>query len=123
MSALLLSLLAVCPTRSSWPTTEWPAQISDTARARATEIAALEQYAFTLTGADADRVGLRTDSVLIVKGGTIIYERYARGFAANNRHISWSVAKSFSTMLVGVAANKGVLKVSDSISKYLTGVR
>jgi CubicO group peptidase (beta-lactamase class C family) len=121
MSALLLSLLtAACPTRASWPTTDWPSDIDRVAAAKATEIGALETYAFTLTGADGDRVGLRTDSVLIIKGGNLIYERYGRGYGPTNRHISWSVAKSFSTMMAGVAVNKGVLSVSDSISKYLT---
>jgi CubicO group peptidase (beta-lactamase class C family) len=120
MSALLLLTLAACPTRPSWPTTDWPDQTMMTAAPKATEISALEEYAFTLTGADADRQGLRTDGVLIVKNGAIIYEKYARGYGPTNRHLSWSVAKSFSSMLTGVAVNKGVLKVSDSISKYLT---
>jgi CubicO group peptidase (beta-lactamase class C family) len=120
MTALLLLTLAGCPTRPSWPTTEWPDQTAATTSARATEIAALEEYAFKLVGDDAERQGLRTDGVIIVKNGAIIYEKYARGYGPTNRHLSWSVAKSFSSMLTGVAVNKGVLKISDSISKYVT---
>lgn len=112
----LMLLAAPCPTRPSWPTTQWP--IAEVA-GREVEVAALEQYTFTLTGTDAERKGLRTDSLLIIKGGQIIYERYARGWAANNRHISWSVAKSFSTALAGVAVRLGALSLTDSICTYL----
>jgi CubicO group peptidase (beta-lactamase class C family) len=120
MTALLLLSLAACPTRASWPTTDWPDQTVATGAAKGDAIGKLEQYAFTLTLPDDDRNGVRTDSMIIVKGGNIIYERYARGYVATKRHLSWSVAKSFSTMLAGVAVNKGVLNISDSISKYLT---
>ena len=50
-----------CPTRTVWPDAngEWPALQPVTGKDA--QIAALEKYAFTLTGKDADREGLRTD--------------------------------------------------------------
>ena len=66
-----------CPTRASWPTTEWPKQL---VTGKEAQIKALEEYAFTLVGEDKERKGYRTDGLLIIKSGTIIYERYARGF-------------------------------------------
>lgn len=108
---------APCPTRASWPTTDWPATGTTN---RSTQVKALEDYAFRTIGTDAERNGIRTDSVIIIKGGNIVYERYARGWAASNRHISWSVAKSISSTLIGVALQKGALKLEDSICKYLT---
>lgn len=117
---VILSILAApCPTRTSWPTNDWPANTAATATARSAQIKALEDYAFTLTGEDSERKGLRTDGVVIIKSGTLIYEKYARGFDASKRHISWSVAKSFSTALMGVAVNKGAANVSDSICNYV----
>ena len=38
-----------------------------------------------LHSADADRIGLRTDGVVIIKNGKLIYEKYARGFTKDNR--------------------------------------
>ena len=38
-----------------------------------------------------DETGWRTDALLIIKSGSIIYERYGRGFDETKRHISWSV--------------------------------
>ncbi len=120
-SLLVLTLLsAPCPTRASWPTADWPVgDLQGVRTRRAAEVKALEDYLFTLTGADSERKGLRTDALIIVKSGTVIYEAYARGWSANKRHISWSVAKSFSTALAGVAVQKGALNVSDSICSYV----
>ncbi|MBK7857498.1 MAG: serine hydrolase [Archangiaceae bacterium] len=118
---IVLSLLAApCPTRPSWPTESWPSENLEQVKLdRATEIQALEDYAFTLTGTDGERLGLRTESLLIIKGGELIYERYARGFGPTNRHLSWSVAKSVTTALTGVAVQLGALKTSDSVCDYV----
>lgn len=109
---------ATCPTRPSWPTTEWPRALVDPA-AKATEIAALEKALFTLTGKDEDREGLRTDGLVIVKGGAIVYEKYARGFDETKRHLAWSVTKSITSALIGIAVKEGVLTLDDSICQHL----
>lgn len=88
--------------------------------AKGAELKELEDFAFTLVGKDEERKGLRTDALLIVKNGSIIYERYGRGFDRTKRHISWSVAKSVSSALVGVAVKQGALALKDSICDQLT---
>lgn len=127
MRALLLTSLCLssalalaqnCPTRPSWPTNEWPRNPVD-ATAKATQLKALEDFAFTLVGKDSERKGFRTEGLLIIKDGAIVYERYGRGFDETKRHISWSVAKSFSSALVGVAVKQGALKLDQSICLYL----
>ncbi len=125
MKALLFSLLSSaalaqtpCPTREAWPTQGWPEALVDTS-AKATQLAALEAYAFTLTGDDAERTGLRTNSVVIIHEGKLKYEKYARGFTRDNRHLSWSVAKSYSSALIGTAVKEGLVKIDDSICVYL----
>lgn len=111
-----------CPSRAYWPTNTWRSDSTTVASARATQIKALEDYAFTLVGEDAERKGVRTDAVLIVKGGKIIYERYARGWDAGKKHMSWSSAKSFSSALTGLAVGQGLLSLDASICNYLDGV-
>jgi CubicO group peptidase (beta-lactamase class C family) len=120
--ALLAStaLAQACPTRTSWPTADWTSAPVD-ATAKAAAISALETYAFTLKLPDASREGIRTDGLLIIKNGKLVYEKYARGFDATKRHISWSAAKSISSALMGVAVKQGVARLSDSICKYLSG--
>lgn len=108
-----------CPVRERWPGDAWPSRAEQSRGNRATEIAALEKYAFTLDGADADRKGVRTDAVLIIQGGEVVYERYARGFDASKKHLTWSVSKSLTGALVGVAVQEGLLATSDSICKTI----
>lgn len=107
-----------CPVRPSWPTDAWP-QNPVNAAAKTAEIKALEDFAFTLEGTDAQRLGYRTDGLVIVKNGAIVYERYGRGFDETKRHISWSVAKSISSTLIGIAVKDGVLSLDDSICVHL----
>lgn len=109
---------APCPARPAWPTSEWPTRPVDPV-AKASAVQALETFAFTLQGPDEARQGLRTDGLLIVKGGAIVYERYARGYGAQNKHLSWSVAKSFTSALTGVAVARGALSLDDSICTHL----
>ena len=111
---------APCPARASWPTVDFGDRIGETAARHPAEIAALEQYAFTLVGANDERRGIRTDSVLIVQGGDVVYERYARGFEAHNPHIAWSVSKSFVNALAGIAVAHGLVAITDSVCQYVT---
>lgn len=120
-AALAQAQTASCPANTTWPAAEWDASLVETtAQTRATEIAALEAELFTLVGTDAERKGLRTDGLVIIKGGKLIYEKYARGFGPQNRHISWSVAKSYSSVMTGVAVRQGALTLEDSICDHLT---
>lgn len=109
-----------CPVDAGYPGEEWPSRVAEVASSRAQAIAELEAWAFTLQGADGDRQGLRTDGFLIFKDGALVYERYGRGYTASNRHLSWSVAKSVSSVLIGVAVRQGLLGLDDSICKHLT---
>jgi CubicO group peptidase (beta-lactamase class C family) len=120
LAAPALAQPAACPVRPSWPTAEWPQRPVDAA-AKAAEVQALEAFAFTLTGEDGQRLGLRTNGLVIVKGGAIAYEKYGRGFTERNKQLSWSVAKSVTSALTGVAVQQGALKLTDSICEHLRG--
>lgn len=124
-SLTLLVLLSPLAARAadcvpaSYPGYSWPSKTKQVSEAKKAEIAALEAYAFTLEGEDSQRKGIRTDSLLIIKGGEIIYEKYARGWDELKPHLSWSVAKSFSSALTGVAVQQGLLKIEESICRVL----
>lgn len=109
--------------RPSWPTESWPSRAEEVAQTKAAEIQALEEYAFTLVGADAQRLGLRTDGMVIVHRGGIVYERYARGYDASKRHLGWSVTKSVTSALTGVAVARGALGLDDSVCRHLVAAR
>jgi CubicO group peptidase (beta-lactamase class C family) len=106
-----------CPQRSAWPTQDWPTGALPAGRAEA--LKAFEDYAFTLTGQDAERKGIRTEGVVLIHRGVLVYERYARGFDAHKRHLGWSMSKSATNALTGLAVARGALALEDSICKYL----
>lgn len=114
-AALVAALLAVCPSGVSYPREVWTLAPSQNADA----VKALEDYAFTLTGVDSDRKGIRTDGVVIIKGGKLVYEKYARGWDENKRHLSWSVTKTFVNALTGIAVKAGALSLDDGICENL----
>ena len=61
-----------------------------------------------------------TDAALVIVDGQIVYERYANGFTASMRHITYSASKSIGSALVGIAVDRGLMAVHDSVCKYVT---
>jgi CubicO group peptidase (beta-lactamase class C family) len=62
----------------------------------------------------------RTQGFLVLKGGSIVDERYFDGAHETSRFASWSMAKSFTSTLVGLALAAGKIdSLEDSITEYL----
>jgi CubicO group peptidase (beta-lactamase class C family) len=58
--------------------------------------------------------------LLVIKDGKIVYERYGLGNTENSRWISFSVAKSVVSMLIGAAIQDGyIASVDESVTAYL----
>lgn len=111
-----------CP-QSNWDIqSDWVSDASRIRDERAEEIAALEAYAFTLTGDDTERKGIRTDGLIILQHGKILYEQYGRGFTQDNKHLLWSVTKSINSALLGRAVQEGLMTVDASICTHLKQV-
>jgi CubicO group peptidase (beta-lactamase class C family) len=119
LAARAAAAAGACPPRDGWPDPDWPVEAERVRTARAAEVAALERYAFTLEGSDAERKGVRTDGVVVVHRGVVTYERYGRGFGPATRHLGWSVSKSVTSALVGAAVAARALAVGDSICDHL----
>lgn len=63
---------------------------------------------------DTDAVAL-----LVIKDGNIMFEDYYQGAQPNDHRISWSVAKSFLSTLIGAAIDRGdIASVEDPMEKY-----
>lgn len=61
--------------------------------------------------------------LLVIRAGEILLERYALGFNQNSRWTSFSVAKSFTSTLVGAAVADGsIASINDPVTKYLPGL-
>jgi CubicO group peptidase (beta-lactamase class C family) len=71
-------------------------------------------WAFDRVGHGGHR-GQVTLSLLVVQGGNILYERYAPGVDMHTRTRTWSTAKSITSTLVGIAVDRGLLKLDDPL--------
>ncbi len=66
----------------------------------------------------------RNAGLLIIQKGKIRFERYALGFGPEGRWTSFSVAKSFTSTLVGAALKDGYIKsLEDKVTVYIPGLR
>lgn len=57
---------------------------------------------------DAEAMG-ETRALLILRDGKVIYERYGPGFTSDSKLISWSMAKSITSVLIGFLVADGRL--------------
>lgn len=55
-------------------------------------------------------VNVLTDGILVLRGGEIIYERYAGGWGRDTPHRMYSITKSIVSALVGIAIGEGKIK-------------
>ncbi len=85
-----------------------PQQLAGGDRARAARVNALAEDLF----ADADTMG-ETRALIIMQNGVPILERYGEGFGPDNRLISWSMAKTVTAILIGIAVADGRLVLDD----------
>ncbi|MFV0643803.1 MAG: serine hydrolase domain-containing protein [Sphingomonadaceae bacterium] len=55
-----------------------------------------------------------TRAVVIMRGGSIIAERYAPGYGPDTRLISWSMAKTVTAVMIGMLVADGRLRLDES---------
>jgi CubicO group peptidase (beta-lactamase class C family) len=114
--SLLFLFAAVAPARAQlvalpaqaadvpWPTHEWPTgALPAGVEPRLNELLRVVAQKDPLLG--------QTRAVVIVHHGRIVSESYAPGYSATTRLISWSMAKSFTHALVGIAVRQGLVDI------------
>jgi CubicO group peptidase (beta-lactamase class C family) len=66
----------------------------------------------------------RVAGLLILKDGKVVMEDYELGTAPDTRWISFSMAKSISSTLVGAALKQGLIaSIDDPVTKYVPGLK
>ena len=92
------------PAGTPWPTREWrTAPLADNHPARA-----LVEAAFLWTASDP--IG-ENQSLVIIHRGRLVLERYGERFGPEITCRSWSMAKSFTQVLAGLAVEDGLLEL------------
>jgi CubicO group peptidase (beta-lactamase class C family) len=94
------------PADAPWPTSEWPTgPLPASVDAQALQAAMDDAFV-----AKAQGLG-ETREVVIIQGGRLVFERYAPGYTPDMRLVSWSMAKSVTQALVGVAVQQGSVDI------------
>ena len=62
----------------------------------------------------------RVTSLVVLRNGALVHESYALGTTAQDRRISWSLAKSFISALTGVVVAEGAIaSLDDPVTAYV----
>ena len=104
-------LLAGCgsddaSTAEIWPTHGWQVESPEDHGMDAAVLEGAREYAF--------QEGKYTQGVVVVRGGVIVAEWYEDGRDATSFGTSWSVAKSFTSALIGIAIGEGLIDGVDT---------
>lgn len=94
------------PTRTPWPTERWPR--GDLVCANAARLGRLFDEAW---GPQRRAELGQTHALLLIQDGQLVFDHYGDGFAADQTHASWSMAKSVTQALVGILVRDGKLDI------------
>lgn len=107
----ILALVSAPAWAEQWPDPDWRSD------AAAIDWQAVEAYAFPARD-DAGRTGVRSDALLIIRDGRILYERYGAPTRVDTAHLTWSISKSVLATLLGVAYGQGLFALDEPASRY-----
>ena len=96
------------PVDLPWPDESWPrGSLSET------HSKAIADILDPVFATDVSEGLGETRALLIIQEGRLVYGRYRPGITPETRHVSWSVAKSVTTTLVGRAVQTGLIASID----------
>lgn len=101
-----------------WPVPDWT--VANDANRSAWQ--AVERYAFAPRD-DQQRQGVRSDALLVIADGRIVYEHYAAPSTAKTAHLTWSISKSVLATLLGVAHAEGRFDLQDPVARFYAPMR
>lgn len=88
-----------------WPTKEWRSCTPEAVGMNSGKLLQAIEYAVT--------PAFNTEGLIIIRKGYIVGEAYFGNFKIDSRHQSMSMAKSFTSTLIGIAIDKGMIKSLD----------
>ena len=113
LSLIVVLLFSLAVHAENWPGEQWSPGPSVAGPALRT----FENYAFPPRN-DTTRQGVRTDALLVIRDGQLVFERYAGPTTAATPHLTWSISKSLMATVLGVAYGEGRFNLQDPVAKF-----
>jgi len=63
--------------------------------------------------------GTENDAIVVLHKGCLVYEEYANGMTTETPHILFSVSKSVTAMVAGIAMERGALEADALVTDYI----
>jgi len=99
-----------------WPTREWKSCSPEAVGLDSRKLSRAVEYAATRE--------FNTEGVVVIREGYIVAEAYFGGFRRDSEHVSHSMAKSFTSALIGIAIEQGLITgIDEKLSRYYGGWR
>lgn len=99
--------LSFQPENTSWPTDAWPIAALPSS-ANADKLSTLTRHAFS----NPEDLG-KTHAFLAVQNGEIVLEQYGADYGPDDTYPSWSMAKSMTHALTGIAIEQGAVSLDN----------
>jgi CubicO group peptidase (beta-lactamase class C family) len=116
---LLLLLLPVGAQPYQWPSKNWPTARPQSMGVESREFEQFLSYTFPEALDWSSREGVRTQSLLVIKDGVLIYEKYRHGFGPEKRHHTWSVSKLLANAFLGIAERQNILTRQSRVVDFI----
>ncbi|MBR4365697.1 MAG: serine hydrolase [Bacteroidaceae bacterium] len=94
--------------------------INDLPRANAAPemVAAIDSFVQATKTRPVAPDSITLHSIMILKHGEVVYEKWFNGHSAETPHPMFSVSKTFTAIAVGLAINEGKLNLTDPVVKF-----
>jgi len=87
-----------------WPTDRWPEDKIDVSDKNAFD----ELIDYTFSAESNDTLG-RTNAILVIQNGSVVYEKYNSPITTNTKLVSHSMAKSYTGLLTGIMIDDSLI--------------
>lgn len=116
MKKVLFSLFLTAMTLSGCT----PKEVIDLPRGTATAEmeAAVDSFVEATKSRPAPPDSIQLHSIMIVKNGKVLLERWFNGEAADKPHVMHSVSKTFTATAIGLAISEGKLNITDKVVSF-----
>ncbi len=103
-----------CNSLDNWPTDGWVVSTPEEQDMNPEYLEGMLQY--------IEDNGYSIDSIILIRNGYLVYEKYFNGWNSQAIHQTNSVTKSITSCLIGIAEEEGLLQLNQTVLSFFPGI-